>query len=384
MANILKSKLKKYFSHLSHSFRRIGNQIIVSLKLFYRSRITVFLFIVYPIILLLLFGSIFASQDSYSFHLEIKDNDNTSLSQNLVQKLEDVEVLDINYLTADIDPRVYLQENDLHSCLVIPQNWTRDIYATEITISNVTLIIDPTSSSARRVTQIVVKTVKDFSMSLNTSSPLININEISFHSETLSYIDYFIPGIIGVSIMNIGILGTINRQVHFRLSGLFRKLATTPITRWEYFISEIIWQFILAFISSVVIMFTAWIAFGFSWVSFVHLVLVIILVGVIVFSGIGMLISQLTINPNNTFAIGTLITLPLLFLSGVFFDISGIRTLVIISKFSPLTYIVEALRACMITANYEYAWINIAISIAIGSVTFVVGVFLTRWNREKI
>ena len=110
---------------------------------------------------------------------------------------------------------------------------------------------------------------------------------------------------------------------------------------------------------------------------------IILFVGVLVFSGIGLIISQLVRNPNNALAVGTLVTLPMLFLSGIFFDISGIQALVIISKFSPLTYIVEALRSSMINRNFSYAWLNIGIAFAIGITAFVVGVFLTQWDVDK-
>ena len=92
---------------------------------------------------------------------------------------------------------------------------------------------------------------------------------------------------------------------------------------------------------------------------------------------------KLVRNHNNTLAVRTLVTLPMMFLSGIFFDISGMKALVIISKFSPLTYIVEALRSSMINRNFSYAWLNIGIAFAIGITAFVIGVFLTQWNQDK-
>ena len=101
-----------------------------------------------------------------------------------------------------------------------------------------------------------------------------------------------------------------------------------------------------------------------------------------VFSGIGLIISQLVKNPNVAFAIGTLITIPLLFLSGVFFDISGVRAMVIISNISPLTYVVEALRASMITGNYSLAGLYIGLGFVLGLISIFIGVFLTKWDRD--
>ncbi|MFW9922776.1 MAG: ABC transporter permease, partial [Candidatus Thorarchaeota archaeon] len=374
---------KSFFSHLRHSLRRIGNHLFASLKLFYRSPVTVFLLIIFPIILLLLFGSIFAHQTSFIYQLEVQDKDITFFSEGFVQSLENNEFLEVNRLDITIDPKEYLQENGLHACLIIPANWTANRFNPLITTSNVTLIVDPNSYTAKRVVEIVSSSLRNYDLENSLEEPLVLIDIEDFYSNTLSYIDFFLPGIIGIIILNTGILGTLNRQIHFRNSGLFRKLATTPITRWEYVTAEILWQFSIAFITTLLAILTAWIAFGFSWLAFDPLILLILLVGVIVFSGIGLLLSQLLRKSNVALGIGTLITIPFLFLSGVFFDISGIKFLSVISKFSPLTFIVDALRASMITNNISFAWANIGISFAIGALTFILGVFLTQWDSDK-
>lgn len=383
MINEYLQKIVNFFIHLKNSFRRIFNHIGASIRLFVRSPASIFLLIIYPMILLLLFGSIYANEDVFTFHLEVQDFDGTQFSEGLIQDLDNQDILEVHQLATNIDPKIYLQENSLHSCLVIPVNWTASSYDIGSGTTNVTLILDPNSNNARRVADIVIKTVKDYSLAISDEEPLIGIIEENFVSDAVSYIDFFIPGIIGVIIMNTGILGVINRQVFFKSTGLFRKLATTPITRWEYATAEIGWQYIIAFITTLLAILLAWIVFSFSWASFDELVPLILFVGVLVFSGIGLLISQLVRNPNNALAIGYLVTLPMFFLSGIFFDISGIPALVVISKFSPLTYIVEALRNSMINRNFNYAWANIGIAFAIGITALVVGVFLTKWDSDK-
>lgn len=373
------SNITSFFKHLSHSARRIANHIDVSFREFSRSPVTILLLIVLPILLLLLFGSIFATEDVYSYHLEVQDRDNTVLSEQLIQELIAEDILEVHRLSLGVNPKDYLQQNDFHSCMVIPTNWAADSIVGQ---ANVTLIIDPLSESARRVVDVVRKTIHNFNLNQTASEPIINVIEEDFSRETTSYIDFFIPGVVGISIMLTGILGTINRQVNYNISGLFRKIATTPMTRWEYVSAEVIWQFLIAFFSTLMIILTAWAAFSFSWTSFNFLIIPIVIVGVMVFSGIGLIISQLVKNPNTAFAIGTLITIPMLFLSGVFFDISGVKSMVIISNFSPLTYVVEALRASMITRNYSLAGLYIGLGFALGLISIIIGVFLTKWDRD--
>lgn len=373
--------IKNLLIHLSHSYRRISNHISTSFRLFYRSRVTIFLLIFYPIILLLLFGALFAQYDT-TFNLEIQDNDITVVSEELIQNLTAIDILEVNRLSTGVDPKEYLQENGLYACLVIPENWTLNSYNPSFSSSNVTLIIDPYSSSAQAVSNIVIKTIKNFNIQQKGYSPRVNLETENFYSDSISYIDFFLPGIIGVTIMNTGLLGTIFRQVHFKQTGLFKKFTTTPLTRWEYVIGEITWQSFIAFVATTLSVFTAWLAFDFSWGSFDELIIPIIFIGVILFSGIGLLLSQIIRNPNNVLIIGTLLTIPMIFLSGVFFDVSGLKILSILSKFSPLTFIVEALRSSMITRDFRNAWSNIGISFGIGIMAILFGIFLTRWERE--
>ncbi len=377
-----RKKIGNFFLHLAHSFRRIGNHIRTSVKLFYRSRLTVFLFLFYPIILLLLFGSIFAKQDLLLFDLGVQDNDATSVSQDLVEKLDSIDVLSTISIPTNEDPKAVMQQDDLYACLVIPVNWSSDAINPLYSSSNVTLIINSISQSALRVSHLVSNALREFNIEQNGTQPIVSVETENFISETLNYIDFFLPGIIGVIIMNTSFLGTISRQTHFKQAKLLRKFATTPLTRWEYVSSEIIWQFIIAFVATTLTVFTAWIVFSFSWSSFHALILPIVFVGSILFSGLGLLISQIIRNPNNSLIIGFLITIPMLFLSGVFFDVSGIRALTVLSKFSPLTFLVDALRSSMITNNFGNAWMNIGIAFAIGLASIIVGVFLTKWEKK--
>ncbi|MBK5114800.1 MAG: ABC transporter permease [Candidatus Heimdallarchaeota archaeon] len=375
-------KLGNFFLHLAHSIRRIGNHLGISVKLFYRSRLTVFLFLFYPIILLLLFGSIFAKQDLLIFNLGVQDNDATNVTQDLFDKLDSIDILNVILVPTTEDPKVIMQQDDLYACLVIPVNWSSDAINPLYSSSNATLILNSYSPSAFRVSHLVSNAMREFNIEQNGTQPIINVETENFISENLNYIDFFLPGIIGVIIMNTSLLGTINRQTHYKKAKLLRKFATTPLTRWEYVSAEITWQFLIAFIATTLTVFTAWIVFSFSWSSFSALIIPIVFVGSILFSGLGLLLSQIIRNPNNPLIVGFLITIPMLFLSGVFFDVSGIRALAVISKFSPLTFLVDALRSSMITNNIGNAWMNIGIALAIGLASIIVGVFLTKWERD--
>ncbi|NHJ86987.1 MAG: hypothetical protein FK734_16110, partial [Asgard group archaeon] len=132
-------KFKNFFIHIRHSLRRIGNQLKFSTILLYRSKLTIFLFIIFPIILLLLFGSIFVERRTLIYDLEVQDNDSSPLSIELINDLENTGFLNLNYIESSVIPEEYLQQNNKYACLIIPENWHENslIYA----MSNVTLVV---------------------------------------------------------------------------------------------------------------------------------------------------------------------------------------------------------------------------------------------------
>ncbi|MEA2071286.1 MAG: ABC transporter permease [Asgard group archaeon] len=382
----MKNKIFAFLKETSvkswHSLKRIYNHTLASIKSFYRDPTAIFLMIIYPIVLLLLFGALFATLPAQSYILEVQDFDQTPLSENLLASINNNSYIDINFLDKTEDPREYLQRTGQSACLIIPDGWTEEVYDLDSEIANITLIMNPYSKKAIFIAEEIEKTIYEFNLLYNGTNPLIDLEVKNFIPTKLKFIDFFIPGIIGVSIMNIGILGTISRQTLFREKRFYEKLVTTPIFQWEYALSELFWQIIIATFTILLAILTAWIAFGFSWGSFHVLIPVFVIFGLMIFSGVGMIISELIKNAQIAFGIGNLLTISMLLLSGIFFDVYSVPVLRIIARFSPLTYLVDGLRASMITRNYTYAGINLAICFALGVVTFLAGIYITKWKKK--
>ena len=103
----------------------IGANLVVSLKSFYREKSAVFFTIAFPIILILVFGTIFMNQDDVSFELHVQDLDQTTSSAQLVKTLE----LDGRFKIAQVDPAIdatrYAKDKQVNLVLVIPTGYQR-------------------------------------------------------------------------------------------------------------------------------------------------------------------------------------------------------------------------------------------------------------------
>ena len=103
----------------------IRANLVVSLKSFYREKSAVFFTIAFPIILILVFGTIFMNQDNVSFDLHVQDLDQTPSSAQLLKTLE----LDGRFKIAQVDPALnaarYAKDNKLNLVLVIPKGYQK-------------------------------------------------------------------------------------------------------------------------------------------------------------------------------------------------------------------------------------------------------------------
>ena len=395
-------------------FKRVFGFVSASFIDFRRSPLTIFFAIAYPVILILLFGAIFSEHtqtlNSFTIYIqaepdagfEIAPGMEINLTETLLTTLATMETNDseplfiLHYIplldehTIPIDPGKYLEEVDGYFCLVIPANFTMLVY-NNATSANLTVIMDENSQSAKIVYNIIKEVIYGFNLFLaGESETHIDMETIDIYlEEKIEYLDFLVPGIIGVALMNNAVMGTINRYTSFRKAWLFKKLASTPMTRTELVTSESAWQGFLAIISTAAIMIFGWLFFKVpfgkaAWIIEVldWKMIPILIAGVLGFTGLGMIGSRFVKNPDAATAAANFLAFPMMFLCGAFFDVSGIAGVNVISKLLPLTYIIDALRATMITKNVSLAWYNIGISFAFGIGFFIIGVILTNIKNE--
>ena len=134
------------------NLRVIGANLVVSIKSFYREKTAMFFTFAFPIILILVFGTIFKDQENISFNLYVQDLDHTETSAEIAKTLGSTGKFKITQVNPAVDATQYAKDNKLNLVLIIPEGYERSFYRrseTEdpnITVT-VTYIYDPSSSS---------------------------------------------------------------------------------------------------------------------------------------------------------------------------------------------------------------------------------------------
>jgi ABC-type multidrug transport system permease subunit len=196
------------------------------------------------------------------------------------------------------------------------------------------------------------------------------------------YIDFLIPGLIGLNLMGSGMWGIGFTIVSARTNKLLKRMAATPMKRWHFLLSFILSRLIFLFLEIAAILAFAYLVFNVKIYGSLLSFILIALIGSIAFAGIGLLVAARTRTIEGVSGLMNLVMLPMWLLSGSFFSASRFPDFAQpFIKLLPLTLLNDALRSIMndgaaIAANLT----GIVLLAAWGLVSFVVAVRIFRWQ----
>ncbi len=368
------------------NLRIVGLDFMYSVRSWARSRGTVFWSLLFPVMLILLFGAIFSGIGDGKYTLYIQDLDDTDMSHGFVDVLNNTGILNIKNVKTDEEITDYIKENNVKNLIVIPQGYKNNImssYADPSITVNLTYYFDPTEQQTNQVLRSVISSVlQGLNMQISQGRTIVGLQEESTVTADFGFIDFFIPGMIGFTIMQQSIYGSIERNTKFRKDGILRKLLTTPITRSEWILAKMLFMLFLAFISTSVAIGVGVLAFGIK-VNINPLTILIIVSTSFLFSGIGMIIGRFVKEEETADMAAGAISFPMMFLAGTFFAVDAMPAIIqVIAHALPLFYVNEALRNAMIYMNQTEALLNAGIVLIFAAVFFIAGVLLTKWKED--
>jgi ABC-2 type transport system permease protein len=355
-----------------------------------RSRSGLFFSFLFPVIFLLLFGSIFGGSGQSAYTLAVQNNDSgasgtTPMSLAFVQALNQTKGLNVVNLPASTDIASYIRQtsgtlNADPRVLVIPSGFQANL-SRGLTVT-LTYVSSPGDQGAQVVLGIVASVSDGFSFQLMKAQPLIKSDLQSSSVRTLHPVDYYLPGLVGAFMMTNGVIGLTSIATEFRRRGLTKRLSATPLTKLEWIVGNVLSQALLAILLTAV-MIVLGIGLFQSAVTIDLYTIAIVVVGAILFSGIGMVLAGFVKDPEAAVGLGNAIAFPMMFLSGTFWPIEIMPNLLQqIARVLPLTYLSDGLRDSMVLSNSAGALTDTAIVAALAAVFILVGAFATSWKEK--
>ena len=196
------------------------------------------------------------------------------------------------------------------------------------------------------------------------------------------YIDWLVPGLLGMNIMGTGLWGVGFSIANARARKLLKRLVATPMSRWHYLASHVFSRLMFLTLETAIVIGFAWIAFGVRVQGSLLSVAVLAVVGALAFGGIALLVSSRARTIEAVSGLMNVVMLPMWVLSGVFFASTNFpEPMQPFIQALPLTALNDALRAVV---NEGASLLSQAQEIAIlsgwGSACFVLALRLFRWQ----
>lgn len=346
-----------------------------SIKMFYRNKQALFFTIISPLLIMLIFGAIGLDRvQKIDVGLALSAPPTAGTAQ-FVQALKQVPSFTIHegiesdlreQITNDKLSAVFLIPADLIPAPVIPAvnppastGAPTDQSAVPTTPKTVTVLINSGQAQQAGIAASVMNEVLDkTALSITHGADLFKLETEEINSNHLKYVDFLLPGLIALSLMQMSVFSTAFVFTNYKEKGVLKRLIATPMRPAVFVGANVITRLIVSFVQVFIFILVGTLYLKAHVIGSYWLIALIAILGSIMFLGLGFTISGISKTTESVPALANLIVFPMLFLGGTFFPIASFPTwLQNIAKYLPLSYLSDSMRQVM-TKNASFAMIR--------------------------
>lgn len=330
---------------LRKKFLPIKTFAIISVRRSFRDKTALFFIFAFPLIFLFIFGGIFGKATDASFKIALVNDSKSSIAQQFVDNAKKSKALKIDKNVTSLGgAQEKMKRGQLDATVVLPANFGEvkdglprgeaSVYFTQNSQQAGATLTSVLQAQFQEMNQKFVKTETPFTVKAQQQNTV-----------GLSPFDYTFAGLLGFSLIGLGIFGPVNVFPELKKQGVLRRLHTTPLRVWQYFLATVISQSVVGLVSVALQFAVAVTVFNLKISgNLIELVLFIIL-SIVTILGIGLAIGGWARNEQQAAPLSNIVVFPMLFLSGTFFPRFLMpEWLQRLSTFLPLTPVIDGIR----------------------------------------
>jgi ABC-2 type transport system permease protein len=315
------------------------------LRAYSRDRTALFFGFFFPLIFMILFGVLNLGAVG-RVNLGIVDEANSDESQRFIATLSRIEAFRVTTgaRAAETDR---LTAGDRDIVLVLPA----DFHVAPARPGTAVPTITVYTSSARPEqgaigSSVITQVVDQMSFAVTQTAPVVATKHEEVAGRNLRYVDFLTPGILGMTIMQSGIASVAFPFVVDRQRGVLRRIMATPISRRNFLAAHVLQRLVTLVVQVLILLGVAILMFKVAVVGSLLELLGVAILGSAVFLCLGFAVTGLVATENAVPPVTQLVTLPQMFLSGVFFSKDAAPGFLRpIAEYLPLTFLNDALRS---------------------------------------
>lgn len=316
----------------------------VNLKRVFRDRLALFFTFLFPLIFLFVFGSL-SHNNSVSLNVALINESESPFSKQFVTQLDDSKVVKVDKTITNFSlANQKMSHGEIDATIELPANFG---VAKNGTPSGQAVVhfTQNNEQAAQTLTSVLQAEFQGINAKLVKTETPFTVTSKQNNEHSLSSFDYTFTGLLGFAILGAGIFGPMNVFPELKKMGILRRLHTTPLRVWQYFLSTMLGQAVTGLLSLAVMLVVAMLVFHLKVVGNYFELALFLAFGITLILGIGLAIGGWAQNERQAAPLGNIIVFPMMFLTGVFFPRFLMpHWLQSVTTFMPLTPVVDGAR----------------------------------------
>ncbi|MBX4187911.1 MAG: ABC transporter permease [Candidatus Doudnabacteria bacterium] len=357
-------------------FKLIGS----SLKMFVRNRQALFFTMFFPVILMTLLGLLAFDNFPKIDVGVVVTAPPTSGTQKFVDQLKQIPAFDVTVGTERSEKEA-IEKGDRSSVLIIPGDFFPEGAPTSPDPKKLVLLKDANNLQQASTVQSIISQILDkTTLSITNAPTLFTLESREINSQNFKYIDFLVPGIVSLSIMQMAVFSVAFVFVDYKEKGVLKRLLATPMKPYQFVTANVVTRLLVSVVQAGLLIAIGVIVFKAHLVGSPFVLLPVVLLGAIMFLGLGFTISGFANTIETVPAIANLVVFPMMFLGGAFFAIDSMPDwLQSIANYLPLTFLSTAVRSVMLDGaslsdiQHNLLWMGIWAVILITTANFTFG-----------
>lgn len=312
---------------------------------YFRDKVALFFTFAFPLIFLLIFGTIFGGTDGPSFKVALINNANNDFSRTFVEETKKGEVFTYTETSSFDDAEEKMGRGEIDAIIELPAGFG-ELDAQQRPKGTLITYYDKSDESlAVTLTAVLQGTLDGINAQFVDVDDPLKLEAKPIQTANLTRFDYTLAGLIGFSMLSLGIFSMSEGFTGDKKAGALRRMQVAPIKAWQLILATAINRIFVGLISVALMFVAALVIFDFNmrgdYLSFI----VLTIISITCLFGFGMAIAGWARDANQAAPLTQIITMPMMFLSGVFFPTFLMPDwLQQITAYIPLTPIVDGLR----------------------------------------
>jgi ABC-2 type transport system permease protein len=214
----------------------------IDVKRLFRDKVGIFFVFLFPLIFLIIFGAIFRGDNDVSFRVALYNQSSSTFSTELADTLKNNELFKLEKDAQSIEAsKEKMSRSQLDAIIVLPEGFGEPAQNTGFPTGQASVLYSQNNQSAgQALTSVLDGVFKEINAQFIPIESPLTVGSASTADAGLSQFDYTFSGVLGFTLLSLGVFGPTTVFPRLKQRGVLRRYSTTTIRVWQFFVANVL------------------------------------------------------------------------------------------------------------------------------------------------